>query len=173
MIRTDRARRVAIACQGGGSHTAFTAGVLKGVLRETESSKYRIVALSGTSGGAVCALLAWYGLLDGDSARASRLLDDFWSANSASRQVDFDHIEVDRDASKPMLVIGGVDVLSGEFRAFNSWRERISVDAILASAVIPNLFRSIHLDGGTYWNGLFSQNPPVEIRSTPVQMRFG
>jgi Patatin-like phospholipase len=190
VIRTDRPRRVAIACQGGGSHTAFTAGVLKGVLRETESSKYRIVALSGTSGGAVCALLAWYGLLDGDSARASRLLDDFWSDNSASaphqqllnswlmwasqlqnyvatpalspydnpfsparleefrtmllQQVDFDHIEVDRIASKPMLVVGAVDVLSGEFRAFNSWRERISVDAILASAAIPNRFRSIH-----------------------------
>jgi len=26
-------KRVAIACQGGGSHTAFTAGVLKGLLR--------------------------------------------------------------------------------------------------------------------------------------------
>lgn len=30
----DEPTRVAIACQGGGSHTAFTAGVLKGVLRE-------------------------------------------------------------------------------------------------------------------------------------------
>jgi hypothetical protein len=27
-------RRVAIACQGGGSHTAFTAGVLQKLLRE-------------------------------------------------------------------------------------------------------------------------------------------
>jgi NTE family protein len=27
-------RRVAIACQGGGSHTAFTAGVLKRILNE-------------------------------------------------------------------------------------------------------------------------------------------
>jgi predicted acylesterase/phospholipase RssA len=26
--------RVAIACQGGGSHTAFTAGVLKRLLRQ-------------------------------------------------------------------------------------------------------------------------------------------
>ncbi len=199
--------RVAIACQGGGSHTAFTAGVLKGLLRETESSKHRIVALSGTSGGAVCALLAWYGLLDGDPEGASRSLDDFWSDNSATapheqllnswvmwasqlqdfvatpalspydnpfspagleeframllRQVNFDHIQVEPDASRPMLVVGAVDVLSGGFRAFNSRRERISVDAILASAAIPNLFRSVHLDGGTYWDGLFSQNPPV------------
>jgi hypothetical protein len=27
---TSNRKRVAIACQGGGSHTAFTAGVLKG-----------------------------------------------------------------------------------------------------------------------------------------------
>ncbi len=204
---TDQARRVAIACQGGGSHTAFTAGVLKGVLRETASSGYRIVGLSGTSGGAICALLAWFGLLGGDRERATRLLDDFWADNSATapheqvlnawltwgsqlqnfvatpalspydnpfspasleefralllRQVDFDQIQVDPDAAQPMLVVGAVDVLSGDFRAFNSRRERISVDAILASAAIPNLFRSVHLDGGTYWDGLFSQNPPV------------
>ncbi|MGZ7109030.1 MAG: hypothetical protein ACXVHW_08690, partial [Methanobacterium sp.] len=28
--------KIAIACQGGGSHTAFTAGVLKRLLREEE-----------------------------------------------------------------------------------------------------------------------------------------
>ena len=32
---------------------------------------------------------------------------------------------------------------------------------ILASAAIPNLFRSVKVDGGTYWDSLFSQNPPV------------
>ena len=52
-------RRVAIACQGGGSHTAFTAGVLKGLLRAEEPTGYEVVGLSGTSGGAVCAMLAW------------------------------------------------------------------------------------------------------------------
>src|SRR4051794_4812184 len=51
-----RMRTVAIACQGGGSHTAFTGGALQRLLGE---GQYRIVALSGTSGGAVCALLAW------------------------------------------------------------------------------------------------------------------
>ena len=50
-------RRVAIACQGGGSHTAFTAGMLKRLLLEGRE-EHEIVALSGTSGGAVCALLA-------------------------------------------------------------------------------------------------------------------
>jgi NTE family protein len=61
-----------------------------------------------------------------------------------------------------MLLVGAVDVLSGEFRAFNSRHDRISPETILASAAIPTLFRSVRLDdGGTYWDGLFSQNPPV------------
>ena len=28
-------------------------------------------------------------------------------------------------------------------------------------AAIPNLFRAVRLEDGTYWDGLFSQNPPV------------
>jgi NTE family protein len=51
----DGKKRIAIACQGGGSHTAFTAGALK---RLVSDERYEFVALSGTSGGAVCALLA-------------------------------------------------------------------------------------------------------------------
>jgi predicted acylesterase/phospholipase RssA len=77
-------KRVAIACQGGGSHTAFTAGALKRLLRD---DRYEVVALSGTSGGAICALLAWYALLEnggeGAAVRAARLLDSFWQDNSA------------------------------------------------------------------------------------------
>lgn len=33
-MTTNTPTKVAIACQGGGSHTAFTAGVLKGLLDE-------------------------------------------------------------------------------------------------------------------------------------------
>ena len=65
------------------------------------------------------------------------------------------------EGSHPVLLVGAVDVLSGEFRAFNSRRDRISAETILASAAIPTLFRSVRLGGGTYWDGLFSQNPPV------------
>ena len=62
-------RTVAIACQGGGSHTAFTCGALQCLLAD---GNHRIVALSGTSGGAVCALLARYGLLTGRGGRGWR-----------------------------------------------------------------------------------------------------
>jgi NTE family protein len=197
--------RVAIACQGGGSHTAFTAGVLKRLLQRERLEEYDVVGLSGTSGGAVCATLAWAALVEGDPARAGRLLDDFWTDNSATapherllnawglwasaasqfvvtpavspydtpfsrrgvedframllRQVDPATLGVRPDDA--MLLIGAVDVLSGEFRTFNSRREPITADAVLASAAIPTIFRAVHLDGGTYWDGLFSQNPPV------------
>jgi NTE family protein len=207
MDTSDGRRRVAIACQGGGSHTAFTAGVLQGLLTDEILQRYNVVALSGTSGGAICALLAWRGLLDGDGTRAAELLRDFWIDNSASapherllnslamwagavqnlvvlpalspyanplapvwqhelrkmlvRRVDFSEIEVQTDGSEPVLLVGAVDVLSGRFRAFDSRRDRISVDAVLASAAIPNLFRSVQLGDGTYWDGLFSQNPPI------------
>jgi NTE family protein len=77
-------KRVAIACQGGGSHTAFTAGVLKRLLRAEELKRYEVVGLSGTSGGAVCALLAWHNLLRGDTRGAAEALDAFWRDNSAT-----------------------------------------------------------------------------------------
>jgi NTE family protein len=199
--------RVAIACQGGGSHTAFTAGVLKRLLGAEELAGVEVVGLSGTSGGAICALLAWSALLDDDPAVAGKLLEDLWADNSATtpleqlvnawvlwaarlenlvvlpavspydnpaavaalaelrrmleRRVDFGHLAAKADGSRPMLVVGAVDVLSGEFRAFSSRREAITADMILASAAIPNLFRSVRVERGTYWDGLFSQNPPV------------
>jgi NTE family protein len=71
--------RIAIACQGGGSHTAFTAGVLRRLLDGPEIDEYDVVGLSGTSGGAVCALLAWTALREGDRHRARPLLDAFWA----------------------------------------------------------------------------------------------
>ncbi len=209
MDARGESRRVAIACQGGGSHTAFTAGVLKRLLRSEELERYEVVGLSGTSGGAVCALLAWDNLLRGDPRGAAQALDAFWRDNSATapheqiinswvlwasslqnfitmpvvspyydnyfsvsaleefkrmleRRVDFAKVGLQPEDSYPVLLVGAVDVLSGEFRTFNSRRDRITPETILASAAIPTLFRSVRPgDGGTYWDGLFSQNPPV------------
>jgi len=52
------------------------------------------------------------------------------------RRVDFDSPDVQGDSAAPMLLIGAVDVLSGDFRTSNSRHERIAVEAILASAAI-------------------------------------
>jgi NTE family protein len=78
MATTQMGRGIALACQGGGSHTAFTAGVLTELLANDDPD---IRALSGTSGGAVCAFLAWSGLLlggqQGRSVGVARL-ERFW-----------------------------------------------------------------------------------------------
>ena len=66
-MTTNGRTRVAIACQGGGSHTAFTAGVLQGALAKLPAD-VEVVALSGTSGGAICAALAWDALVRGEPA---------------------------------------------------------------------------------------------------------
>jgi NTE family protein len=82
--------KVAIACQGGGSQTAFTAGVLSRILRDPGLDRdFELVAMSGTSGGAICCALAWYGLLAGADGPGNKgdvaadLLGTFWQRNSA------------------------------------------------------------------------------------------
>lgn len=77
--------KIAIACQGGGSQTAFTAGVLRSFFENNIHKKKQIISLSGTSGGAVCAALAWYSLLkaaQGDSRPIEYRLMSFWQDNS-------------------------------------------------------------------------------------------
>jgi len=74
-----RIPKVAIACQGGGSHAAFAAGVLLSLLADECRERFRLVALSGTSGGAMCAALAWAGILHGGPAEARSRLQAFWS----------------------------------------------------------------------------------------------
>lgn len=33
---------------------------------------------------------------------------------------------------------------------------------MLASAAVPNLFEAVEIRGHYHWDGLFSQNPPVD-----------
>ncbi len=286
--------RVAIACQGGGSHTAFSAGALKTILgASAEKNPFDIVALSGTSGGAICALLAWYGLIqdgrpvngeasggeasggeagigatidgrseaaallsafwtrewpEGNATRSShkallefrrrleagepglaatRLFDSLrndlvqmvgpWMSNPAfgvnvelnpyfvsnlvelaavrtgrpldtlqslwdaqraikellSAYVDFENVAETAAATStngflPALHIGAVDVLGGGFKVFSStadpvmWAKNgITAETVVASTALPTLMRAITIGGAVYWDGLFSQNPPV------------
>jgi NTE family protein len=70
--------KVAIACQGGGSHAAFAAGVLRTLLGRKYRDRFRLLALSGTSGGAMCAALAWSGLIGDGPDDAVERLTAFW-----------------------------------------------------------------------------------------------
>lgn len=81
----DDPPKVAIACQGGGSHTAFTAGVLRRLFDEP-TLEADVVGISGTSGGAICALLSWYGRVHPDHESGPLLLD-FWADLAARTPV--------------------------------------------------------------------------------------
>ena len=197
-------KRVAIACQGGGSHTAFTAGVLQGLLADIPSD-VEIVALSGTSGGAICATLAWAAIIRNDPGNGIAQLQSFWESMSARepwdklanqvlnnvvgmrdisllpeispyhlptwgedrfresllKHLDFDALRrLAKEPGAPALKLGAVEVLSGRFEVFTG--HDLCVECMLASAAIPELFRAITVPGrGVYWDGLFSQNPPI------------
>ena len=77
--------KIAIACQGGGSQTAFTAGALKALIEANEAQagkEFETISVSGTSGGAVCAALLWYAARKKETPRWKRLID-FWVDNTA------------------------------------------------------------------------------------------
>ena len=216
-------KRIAIACQGGGSQCAFVAGALNALLSNGVQHRYRIVGLSGTSGGAITAALGWIGLLKqahGDPAPVGKGIIDCWKdlsartpleigvdalgvmmvrlvehgvlpslANSPSsprfqlmaqamsqmigrpeftdlrallvKHVDFRALPTLVEPDSPVLLLGASDILEGHFKVFTSARSEINVDSVLASAAIPNLFPAVWVDGHAYWDGIFSQNPPV------------
>ena len=64
-----------LALQGGGSHGAFTWGVLDRLLEEPQ---LRIVAISGTSAGAMNAAVLADGWTDGGAEGARTALDKYW-----------------------------------------------------------------------------------------------
>lgn len=67
----------AVALQGGGSYGAFAWGVLERLLEE---ESFDPVALSGSSAGAVNAVLVAWGLQSGGREGASRALRKFWES---------------------------------------------------------------------------------------------
>jgi NTE family protein len=164
-----------------------------------------VVALSGASGGAICATLAWDGLVRNDRKLAVQKLRGFWESNAATepldrltnelmmvnlglrdlmampevspyhvpswgeqklrdillKYLDFDELrQLARRPGAPILRIGAVEVLSGCFEEFRG--DELCAECLLASAAIPELFRAVSVPGrGIYWDGLFSQNPPI------------
>jgi NTE family protein len=216
-------KRVAIACQGGGSQCAFVAGALKTVLAPRVQDRFQIVGLSGTSGGALTAALAWVGLLkqahgkptmieepivafwkdlsaqtpvemciDASCIQLLRLIErgflpsfanspaslqfQFWSEvvtrlvarpeftdlrALVQKHLDLEAVTTLSNSNTPVLLAGAGDVIEGTFKIFSSVHGEIGVDALLASAAIPNLFPAVWVDGHAYWDGIFASNPPL------------
>ena len=77
------------------------------------------------------------------------------------KHIDFAGLPGLVHADSPVLLVGAGDVLEGSFKTFSSARSEIKIDALLASAAIPNLFPAVWVDGHAYWDGIFSSNPPI------------
>lgn len=68
-------KKISLALQGGGSHGAFTWGVLDRLLAD---GRLEIEGISGTSAGAMNATLLAYGLALGGADEARAKLNQFW-----------------------------------------------------------------------------------------------
>lgn len=228
-------KRIAIACQGGGSQTAFTGGVLSELFDDGIHQDNHITGLSGTSGGALNASLAWYGLLraaQGDETPISDRLEAFWHdikaqhpleilfdstitahmrmanagfmpmweispysffaqwMNSAlgsgvfrerfmdfkgalEHHIPFAELHAMTGPHSPTLLLGAANVKTGNLKIFSSANKEICVEAILASAAVPNVFPAVQIGDDFFWDGLFSANPPIQELVQPRYVGTG
>ena len=212
--------KIAVACQGGGSQTAFTAGALKALCEAQAGQEFDFVSISGTSGGAVCAALLWYAYEIGERPVWVRMIE-FWKENTAQgwaeesfnelmltsmrlvnqgllpayqfspsspyfkgmtalatgglrpnftdfsallrKYIDFDRIAAWGPREKrPVLMMGAANVSSGQLEKFVSRHEPIRLEHILASCAVPSIFPAVRIGDSGFWDGLFSDNPPIE-----------
>lgn len=193
---------VNLALQGGGAHGAFTWGVLDALL---DDGGLHFDAVSGTSAGAMNAVVLAQGLMDGGLEGARAALRRFWTAVADSLPFDgavptadgtgfmlapamrlmlqwtrylspeqlnpFDlnplrdilraqtDMERLRRHAPVALFIAATEANSGRLRLFRN--PELSVDAVLASACLPRLHRSVIIDGQPLWDGGFAANPAV------------
>ena len=202
--RPGEPKRINLALQGGGAHGAFTWGVLEHLL---EDGRFVVDGISGTSAGAVNAVMLADGLRRGGPDEARKRLSDFWRAASLGgdlpplqravlnrlfsllpsdnsptfdwlnawskylspydvnplninplkdlieRFVDFDGLRADPRA----LFIAATNVQTGRLHIFP--HDKISAEAVMASACLPAVFRAVEIDGVPYWDGGYLGNP--------------
>lgn len=208
---------VALALQGGGSHGAFTWGVLDALL---ESGKFDITAISGTSAGSMNAVIAAYGLEHGGAPKARAMLQSYWERiaqcgvfsplqptlfdrmtgnsyleyspifmgldfmtrflspyqfnplglnplrNLLEEMIDFEKL---RHCQAIELYISATNVRTSGLKVFPT--KEVTVDAVLASACLPFMFKAVEIDGEHYWDGGYMGNPTLYplIHATEAQ----
>ncbi|MGZ5005942.1 MAG: patatin-like phospholipase family protein, partial [Chthoniobacterales bacterium] len=72
------------------------------------------------------------------------------------RFVDFEAL---RKCEHMPLFISATNVYTGRLHVFE--REKITADAVMASACLPFLFRAVEIDGVPYWDGGYLGNPVI------------
>lgn len=214
MQKTERAagarppsKRINLALQGGGSHGALTWGVLDRLL---EDGRLKISAISGTSAGAMNAVVLADGLERGGPEGAREHLRSFWKAVSDAARfspiqrslwdrmwgrysldnspgylfmeglsrvyspydlnpmnlnplrdllgehVDFDNVNKRRQCQ---VFVTATNVRTGRPRIFG--KGDVTVDSVLASACLPQMYPAVVIGGEAYWDGGYAGNPAL------------
>lgn len=200
-------KKVSLALQGGGSHGAFTWGVLEHIIK---SKEYQVTSISATGIGAINAVIFAYGMLTSEK-HTIKLLKQFWKRVSEiggsgriapslfskftnpfigksqeANYMAFDYItkvispyhynvfdynpikdivrdlvnfEELRQKTNIDIFINATDVQTGMIKIFDN--SRLSIDAVMASACQPYLYKAVQIDGRYYWDGRYSGNPPL------------
>lgn len=204
-------KAINLALQGGGSHGAYTWGVLDALL---EDGRVRFEGVTATSAGSMNAVIMMDGIMKGGADGARQGLENFWrrvsqngmffdpspeafqsfnpframirSGENAFSQgvmgnltrsfspyqfnplninplrdilqdmVDFDAV---RRCKKGKLFIAATHVEKGTSRIFRN--EDITIDVLMASAALPQLFHAVEIDGDHYWDGGYMGNPAL------------
>ncbi len=71
--------------------------------------------------------------------------------------VDFELL----NKGKTRLSVGAVNVITGNFRYFDTTKDRITADHILASGALPPGFPPVLIEGEYYWDGGLVSNTPL------------
>lgn len=71
--------------------------------------------------------------------------------------LDLERLRNDSNAIR--LFISATNVRTGKPKVFR--REELTVDALLASACLPNIFKAVEIDGEAYWDGGYLGNPAL------------
>lgn len=202
-----KVKPINLALQGGGSHGALTWGVLDRLL---EDGRLRIGGVSGTSAGAMNAVVMADGFQRNGPEGAREALEAFWRAvsdaakyspfrrsvwdrltgrysldfspgylwfESLSRilspyesnplglnplrdivadQIDFDRVHACRDID---VFVTATNVRTGQPRIFS--KHDVTIDAVMASACVPQMYPAVEINGEAYWDGGFAANPAL------------
>ncbi len=203
--KASESKPISLALQGGGSHGAFTWGVLDALL---EDGRLTLEGVSGASAGAMNAVALGQGFAQsaspeaatqaareslaqlwqrvarlGEASKLQRGMMDLWLSGwkatgaSISSQIspaqanpfdinplrslvreliDFKQLGA---LDEPRIFVSATHVNTGKAKIFSG--KRLSDAAVMASACLPMLFRSVEIEGEHYWDGGYSGNPAL------------
>src|SRR4030095_14389419 len=64
--------------------------------------------------------------------------------------------------SPTRLTVGAVNACTGAMRYFDSRKERLCIEHVMASGALPPAFPAVRIEGAPYWDGGIYSNTPIE-----------